>query len=273
MSQFAVGESSAGNYLVEGLIKNPAWIGTHSFKIVSRNGISDQESTRGDKGLFGAAESEVFTFEIKHPCTKTVFDDWILEPVQVSLKADSKSVTLTEPKDQVSLDYGDKDGFTLCGARSLSIVTPASEFESFLTFESPDKLIIAATLKQDLGPHSVTLRVALDDYPDILPSETVLSINIGACQIKSLSATQVPAQIYQLFQEAKEFSFEPFVQYPDCSYQLDYTTRIKNIETDTYSDLPLFMTHKNLTFRAESSRIEDLGEYVVSIVPKISDIE
>ena len=193
LTQFVVGESSADNYLIEGLINDPAWIGTHSFKIVSRNGILNQELNRGEKGLFGSAESEVFTFEIKHPCSNTQFDDWTLEPIEVSLKADSKSVTLTEPQDQASLDYGDKDGFSLCGKRSISIVTPASEYESFLTFESPNKLIIAATLDKDLGPHSVTVRVALDDYPDILPSETFLSINIGACQIESLSATQVPA--------------------------------------------------------------------------------
>ena len=46
---------------------------------------------------------------------------------------------------------------------------------------------------------------------------------------------------------------------------------MKNIETDTYSELPLFMTYEDLAFRAESSQIEDLGEYVISIVPKITD--
>ncbi len=69
LTQLSVGESSAGDYLVEGMINDSAWIGTHSIKIVSRNGILNQESTRGDKGLFGSAESTIFTFEIKHPCT------------------------------------------------------------------------------------------------------------------------------------------------------------------------------------------------------------
>lgn len=86
-------------------------------------------------------------------------------------------------------------------------MSPASEYESFLTFESPNKIIIAASQNKDVGPHSVTFSVALDDYPDIPPTEAVLSIIVEACQIKSLSSTQVPAQAYEIFKEAKEFNF------------------------------------------------------------------
>ena len=113
--------------------------------------------------------------------------------MEVNLKGDSKEVTLTEPFDLASREYGDKDGLTLCGKRSISIVTPASDYESFMTFDGLTKFTLKATDENDLGPQSVMLKAILDDYPEIPPIEVELSINIKACQITSLSSASVPA--------------------------------------------------------------------------------
>ena len=116
----------------------------------------------------------------------------------------------------------------------------------------------------------MTFSVALDDYPDILPTEAVLSIIVEPCQIKSLSSTQVPAQVYEIFKEAKEFNFLQFVQSPACSYQLEYEVRLKD-KSGSYSELPLFMSYNELALRAESSEISDLGDYDISVVAVVVD--
>jgi hypothetical protein len=145
LSQLTVNEVSGGEMAISGLLSDPLWAGSHTIKILSRNGVQIEASNRGQKGLFGSAESKSFTFVVKHPCETSEFLEWQIDTVEVNLKGDSKEITLIEPLDQASLDYGDKDGLTLCGKRSLSIVTPASDYESFLTFDGDNKLTLKAT--------------------------------------------------------------------------------------------------------------------------------
>ena len=72
MSQFTFREEFEGEFIMEGKVTEHRWIGTHSFQIQSRNGVYNEESKRGEQGLFGSVDSEILTITVLDPCEQAI---------------------------------------------------------------------------------------------------------------------------------------------------------------------------------------------------------
>lgn len=72
-----------------------------------------------------------------------------------------------------------------------------------------------------------------------------------------------------MFLPAKGFGYTAFTQSPDCSYQLDYTVRLKDPVSGDYTELPQFIQYSEPGFFVLSTDIEDLGEYLISVTARI----
>ena len=96
-------------------------------------------------------------------------------------------VALPPAKDQTSLDYGNGDGFSLCGPQTYEISNiSGADYSSFMTFDGVKTLEFEATDKNDIGDHTVTVRASLTNYPEIDPIESIVEVSIQGCIVSTL---------------------------------------------------------------------------------------
>ena len=59
------------------------------------------------------------------------------------------------------------------------------------------------------------------------------------------------------------------IQEPDCGYPLDYQVMLKE-STETYSDLPDFMTLNGKEISIDSADAENVKSYIISVRGSVS---
>ena len=76
---------------------------------------------------------------------------------------------------------------SLCGARTYSVIMP-SQLQDALTLDSASRTISITLSDGDLaGIHSLDLKVTLDSYPDVAEATVPFTIEIGPCEVQSMS--------------------------------------------------------------------------------------
>ena len=133
--------------------------------------------------------------QVIDPCESTVlsFDGSVRDMLAyIEQEADTQTVHAV---DSVSMAYGNGDGFTYCGPRTYSIVSPDNY--PYLGIIS-DQLILSSVNVADVtGPQPVTISVSLVNYPPstIAPAFVTVTIEI-VCQVLSVEWTQpLPEQL------------------------------------------------------------------------------
>ena len=126
--------------------------------------------------------------QVVDPCESTVlsFDGSVRDMLAyVEQGADTQTV---HALDSVCMAYGNGDGFTYCGPRTYSIISP--ENYPYLGIIS-DQLILNSENPADAtGPQSVTISVSLVNYPSdkITLAFQTFTIEI-ICQVQSVDWT------------------------------------------------------------------------------------
>ena len=107
------------------------------------------------------------TLNVIDRCTTTSISAWTIPDITTYVKDSSPAIQDgLIPTDSVSLAYGNQDGFTFCGARTL---TMTSSSHSFLTFNPTTVPHLSAITNNiaDASTYTITLQIQLDLYPTI----------------------------------------------------------------------------------------------------------
>lgn len=188
--------------------------------------------------------AQEFTFQVimVDPCKTSTLNDFTLLDMSRSVKQMPASQVLEKPQDQVSLAYGNLDGFAYCGDRLFEITTqPVTTYSNFLGFEQLTSTFTYGTNQQaDVGIYDLEMRVYLVSYPNVEVRKP-FKVEIIWCQVTDLELTPLPVQDYEIFTPAIQFSTVDFKQTPDCGYDLEYAIQVKDVDAGTYTPLPLFV--------------------------------
>ena len=135
------------------------------------------------------------------PCATTTLDAFTVSDMWTEVLGAPDVLVLSDnpPTDSVAKLFGDLTGTTWCGTKTLTIqsISPANPIESeflsldenwLIDYEEETVTFIDQTLTASTnypaheGTYTVTLHIALDDYPSI-ETTTVFDVVIGPCQL------------------------------------------------------------------------------------------
>ena len=119
---------------------------------------------------------QFYTFELNvyDACSSTVFiDTMVINPALVQTypkRLTQEEREIDRLRDQISKDYGNQDGYTLCGARDLKLMSP-SVLPSFISFSLDPvtqgfKIAVQTTNHDDIGLYDFTFRQFLVKHED-----------------------------------------------------------------------------------------------------------
>lgn len=139
---------------------------TEDFSIVDSYKVRIISYIESPEGLTQRAETS-FLVEVIHPCTRSVIQDWTMEPSLVTVRIGEvpQTVMLPDVKDSVSLQYGDQTGLTFCGPKSFQFLNDASEYEHVASYDG-DKTMTFETNDPTLKDQFIFILLApyLVDY-------------------------------------------------------------------------------------------------------------
>ena len=111
---------------IEGNLNDEKWIATHKLIIKGTNGqLNNAPDARGNKGIFGTANSQPLTLIVEHPCRNAKIDNFVINSMEATVlgPAIRQDIGSKLPQDDVSRVQGNKDGFTYCGERKFRITS------------------------------------------------------------------------------------------------------------------------------------------------------
>ena len=96
------------------------------------------------------------------------------------------------------------------------------------------------SLDSDIGPHTITLTVTLDNYTGVAAASTTFDVTINACVITSMVLAtgdineSTPTFTYNIGATQMDTAVPVFVQTPACGYPVTVSTT----NTDPWLSLP-----------------------------------
>ena len=125
LNDFFFSMISATEFVLIGSFTDKKWIGTNSFQIQSRNGFVSNFKTRGDRGLFGAIDSDIITITVVDSCAMSIVNsdggltlDNMIAPDGVP---ELESRQYRGPTNSADLSLG--NGYQFCGLLSYTLLT------------------------------------------------------------------------------------------------------------------------------------------------------
>ena len=171
--------------------------------------------------------SASFSVEVIDPCELTQLEPFSVPDLFSYSYGEVLKEALPEVLDSVSEALDDGSGVTFCGKRTYTL-------SNYDVLSLDDEDIVFDTTKAEINMDlTVTLIVALEDYPGVEAESYEITFKVLTCKIDSLTPPVDKSVIYYIRTQEISVYFDAFVEEPECGYPLEYSFSLED-----GSDLP-----------------------------------
>ena len=118
----------------------------------------------------------------------------------------------------------------------------------------------------DVGLYKIDAKMYFAKYPTKFQT-TTFTVEIIYCAVTDLQQQPVPYQFYNVYTPSFTFAASLFTQIPNCGYTLEYSIKLKDMNTGAYEPLPawIVVNTSSLAFSVQTNEPAKVGIYQISI--------